>query len=492
MPLPCLKSPPCAALLAAALLIFASLAARAATPEFTDDERAWITAHPVVGYGFNPVSPPFSFENHGTHAGLSAELMAELSRRTGIEFRPLVGEAWPSVVDKLRDGRVPLIAQLAITPEREQFAYFTQPFLDLPYGVFTSADGPDVSSIEDLRGKRIGVPREFTIHQRLHERYPGLDFVEIPDAVAGMTRLSLGGLDAVITNVGSATYLSGVRGVARLRMRVLLPDHFEFAVGVTRTEPLLFGIVQKALASIPPDQMRELRDRWLVMPGPGFTHEETFAIAGGVASLVFLVAAIGMALLYTRLRERYSQLRTAEAKLQALATQDELTGLGNRRAYNREIDRELRRAMRTREPLTLVELDLDHFKKVNDELGHEAGDRVLEELGQLIRSELRTTDFAYRVGGEEFVIILPATGEERARKACERLRLAIELIPGIERPVTASLGCVVLPAGRAATPARLYAAADEALYRAKGEGRNRVVVTTFASDEADERDAVAG
>ncbi|HXZ49528.1 MAG TPA: diguanylate cyclase [Usitatibacter sp.] len=453
------------------------MSARAApAPSFTAQEQRWIAEHPVVDYGFNPRAPPFSFEDHGMHRGFSADLMAELGKRTGIRFRPLVGEPWPQVVEKARDGSVALIAQLAVTPEREAFLSFTPPVLDLPYGIFTSAQGPMVESLSELHGKRIGVPRDFTIHELLRRSYPDLTFVPFETASQGIARLAIGEYDAVVANVGAVTYAAGASGVSNVRLRAVLPERIEFATGVSRASPELVGIVQKAFAAIPREEIRAMRNRWVSVPGPGFTKAETIAIAGGVAAVVFMFASMNIAFLYVRLRDRYGQLMEAEGKLQRLATTDELTGLGNRRAYNAAIGREISRADRTRTPLALLELDIDHFKTINDELGHEAGDRALEEIGQLVRAELRATDLAFRVGGEEFVVVMPATDEKEAQNVAERLRASIEGIPGLPRRVTASFGCAVLLPGVTVSADRLFAVADAALYRAKSGGRNRVRV----------------
>lgn len=474
------------------LFFAAVLSARAApTLDLTPEERAWIAEHPIVDYAYNPRAAPFSFESGGRHMGYSADILADLGRHTGIHFRALAGEHWPEVLEKVRDGSVPLIAQLAMTPERREYLDFTDPLLDLQYGVFTRAKGPYIETVDDLRGLRVGVPRDFVIYDRLRAKHPWLRIVPFDTAVEGMTRLSLGEYDAAITGVGTATWAAASAGVSNLRLRAILPEHMEFAIGVSKREPLLFSIVQKGMAMIPPSELRELRSHWLDVPGPGFTRAEVIGIAGGVAAAVFLFAAVNIAFLYLRLRERYSQLIIAEAKLERLATVDELTGLGNRRAYLPAIEAELKRADRSAAPLAFIEMDLDHFKKLNDEHGHDAGDRALAAVGRLIRHQLRKQDQAFRTGGEEFVLLLPDTGEEEAKNAAERLRRGIEELAGMPRRLTASFGCAVLAAGSTSTSDRLFAVADAALYRAKTGGRNRVRTSLVDSEAGPLRPASA-
>jgi diguanylate cyclase (GGDEF)-like protein len=159
------------------------------------------------------------------------------------------------------------------------------------------------------------------------------------------------------------------------------------------------------------------------------------------------------------------------------AARDALTGIYNRGAFDAHLERECVRYERLRRPFSIVLLDLDHFKKINDTYGHEGGDEVLRALGQALRSSLRTSDFAARYGGEEFVILLPETELRAAAELGERLRVRIEALEvrsaaGVI-PVRASVGVASCPAS-AARPEDLLQVADAAMYRAKDNGRNRV------------------
>jgi len=153
---------------------------------------------------------------------------------------------------------------------------------------------------------------------------------------------------------------------------------------------------------------------------------------------------------------------------------DGLTGLCNRRYLDTTLARELHRAKRARTPLGLIMADLDHFKAVNDDYGHETGDMVLKQFGQLLTRNIRQEDFACRYGGEEITIVLPNADLEVALRRAERLRAEAEAkLRAADRPVTVSLGVAVFPR-HGEDAAALLAAADAALYRAKHDGRNRV------------------
>lgn len=158
------------------------------------------------------------------------------------------------------------------------------------------------------------------------------------------------------------------------------------------------------------------------------------------------------------------------------AASDPLTGIANRRSFEQTLEREVARSTRTGEPFTLVMLDLDHFKRVNDTHGHQAGDTLLRHVAAALLAHCREMDVASRYGGEEFAVILPNCGPEEAAESATRLWSAASLVQG-DIPVTASAGFAVFP-DNAANGHELVLAADRALYEAKTSGRNRILGST--------------
>jgi len=169
------------------------------------------------------------------------------------------------------------------------------------------------------------------------------------------------------------------------------------------------------------------------------------------------------------------KLQQREAQMIALSMTDALTGLGNRRRLEQALVQEVSRVERAGGKLCAVMADLDHFKRINDVYGHEAGDKVLAAVGDLLRRQTRPTDIVARFGGEEFVILMPHTDLTHAIGAAERVRMALGANPvhPLPAPITASFGVAELMAGEHSDV--LMRRVDEALYRAKQLGRNRTV-----------------
>lgn len=204
-----------------------------------------------------------------------------------------------------------------------------------------------------------------------------------------------------------------------------------------------------------------------------------------ILGLILLSAALVIAIVLFFVLRLMRQLHSAQREIAELAVTDELTGIANRRHFFDRLDEEIDRAKRYGNNLSLLMLDIDHFKRINDSFGHPTGDMVLKEVARLLSANVRTSDIIARYGGEEFAILIPSQGVAEAARAAEKLRVVIEVndiaLEGPPLSVTISAGVADYEMVRnedGSNKDALIRAADRALYRAKAEGRNRVVVET--------------
>lgn len=181
---------------------------------------------------------------------------------------------------------------------------------------------------------------------------------------------------------------------------------------------------------------------------------------------------------HLKIKNLQDDLKRTNELLLELSNTDHLTGLFNRRYLMEALGKEVQRSVRKKSNLSMLVLDIDHFKKVNDAYGHLQGDIVLQRVSQLLQKELRTYDTAARYGGEEFIAILPAATLDEAVFVANRVRMAVQTASfnGIlsELSLTVSLGVANISASGVTTVDGFIKLADDALYRAKANGRNRV------------------
>jgi len=338
---------------------------------------------------------------------------------------------------------------------------------------------PDVHEIEAILATRPGDPPasfwlidsdgKVVVRQGRVEAEPGASAFpgERPpsDAEAGPVR------DAVLPGVGEVVY-----GVRHLKsgdfLAVTVPAAAAYRSLVeSRNRLLAFGLAGLAAVML----VSLLLARGIVQPIRLLSEGARRMSAGDLSVTLPVRGQDELAELTRSFNEMAERVREVRDALESLAITDGLTGLYNRRHFDDVLARELRRADREKIPLSLALIDLDRFKQYNDLWGHREGDVELVRVATRVRKALRATDLAFRYGGEELAVLLPACPRGEVAGVAEKIRLAINAdLPQLGgRGTTASLGVATAP-DDASSPQDLVEAADRALYAAKARGRNRV------------------
>jgi two-component system, cell cycle response regulator len=280
----------------------------------------------------------------------------------------------------------------------------------------------------------------------------GFHVDEAEDGTVALERLAGGAYDVVITDL----HMPGLDGFQVLAAAKQLAQGVEVIV--------LTGAHSQDMSAA----VRALRmgaHDYLTKPPP--TPDE-------------VVLTVERAMEKRQLREDNRQLLH---QLETLSLTDALTGVPNRRSFERALEQEIARARRHHQPLGLIGLDIDHFKRVNDTYGHEGGDEILRGFARVVTGVLRKEDSLYRCGGEEFTVILPLSDQAGAQAAAERIVSAVATSPvkvgAVLVPITTSAGAACLEASDDGP--RLLSRADAALYGAKATGRNRVCLSRGSS-----------
>lgn len=441
----------------------------------------FLSSHPELFAGV-----PRHYVNHGREQwtprdGLGYEVTSDFERAIGVI--PLVAPGVRQVVivgDKTARGQLWLDRIRSVMPHYPQ----------LQFEIW------DDGSVDELRQRAGRLGRASAIFMLAALRGEGNARIqprELALQIAAATKAPLftHSESLVMPGVVGGYVVSG-EAVGRMMARLLLGQpamtsqvqgyYFDYP---TARQAGVRNIPPQAVLLNRPHNVWELY-RWQIISAGALIVLQGMLITALVLSLRARRRAMGelaseRSSLEDRILQRTLELLQANRKLQELATTDPLTGIANRRKMTEQIAQELERARRFHHPLALLMVDIDHFKRINDTYGHEVGDQAIVQTAALLTANLRAVDMVARFGGEEFVLLMPETPIAVAMHVAERLReqaagLRVPTESGGEVELTISIGVAAAdPHGAPDSPSSLLVRSDKALYRAKKEGRNRVV-----------------
>lgn len=428
-------------------------------------QQAYLQAHPQVPLCVDPDWWPFeAIDETGRHVGMAAELIALASQRVGLQPVLRRTASWEESLQAAQRGECLALSLLNSTPDRDRWLIFTRPLISDPNVIITREEHPFISDLDALEGKTIALPRGTAMAERIAREFPHLTIVHTDSEREALGLVNERKVDMTLRSLIVAAHTIKQEGWFNLKISGQIPGYDnQLRMGVLKSEQTLRDILDLGIATLSPFERQQIIDR----------HIEMTVVTDVVTdyTLVAWLGAILAAVLITSLWWM-RRLHALNRQLRTQALTDSLTGLPNRHASNAAFEQEVARARRYERPLAVILLDIDHFKRINDDFGHLTGDQVLIAFGRLIQGSLRNTDSLCRWGGEEFLVICHATALEPAWQLAERLLQTVRThaFP-CPRTVTVSAGVAALEPGDSV--ASLMQRADEALYDAKHSGRDR-------------------
>ena len=426
---------------------------------------------------------PYSFTDaSGEPSGFDVELMRLLAERLGLEPRIDLG-AWDAVLQDLQAGHIDVVVGTLFTISRTDHFIFTEPYNTDTVSIFVR-QGSSIDSLRQLDGCVAAVLEGDAIPEVvLNTSGIEPEIRTYPTFTEALWSVSDGVTDYTLIPYAVGMELSESAGIDNLEVTGPPVYTIQYRLAVHRSQEGFRDQLNHELnALIDTDEYRELQNTWLrherqeLSVDTVFRYVAPVVIPGGVILLVAWVWT-----LKRQVARQTEELATRSAELQAQATEDALTGLANRRLFTTIAEKEFPRAQRRGEVFSLLFIDLDHFKAVNDTYGHPVGDRVLEEFARRASKALRDYDTLARYGGEEFVALLRDADRDEALGVAKRVWTACRST-GFEFGeaetrvfVTTSVGVAVLSRDDQSFH-QVLRRADEALYRAKNAGRDRVLV----------------
>lgn len=458
-----------AVLLAGAFTAICRADSDPAAVRFTPAEQRFIRESGPVTLCVDPDWPPFeqvaAHDGQPRHVGIAADIIALVARRTGLSFELVPTATWEESIAAARAGRCQVLSFLNQTPQREAWLGFTDPLLTDPNVFITRTEHPAITDPAALEGATIVFPKGTAMEELIRKDYPNLKVLVTESEAEAIRMVEERKADMTMRSLIVAAYTIRQQGLFNLKVAGKLPEYQnKLRMGVVRDDPLLRTVLNRGIRSLTDEDRQQIVNRHV--PITAQTSVDYWLVAR-VAGVFALLA--GVVLWYNR------RLQRMNAVLERLARTDPLTDLPNRSRLNELFRREVERAQRYRRPFSIAILDIDHFKRVNDEHGHLAGDRTLRVFAGVVRDSVRAADTVGRWGGEEFLVLCPETTSEEAEQLAERLRGALRAAQfEAGRIHTLSAGVAAFREGDSVDT--LLHRADTALYRAKNGGRDRVEV----------------
>uniref|UniRef100_Q31E96 diguanylate cyclase n=1 Tax=Hydrogenovibrio crunogenus (strain DSM 25203 / XCL-2) TaxID=317025 RepID=Q31E96_HYDCU len=438
--------------------------------EFTAAEKKWLNEHPVVNLAIDRFYAPVEFvNNQGQYAGIAKDIFQVIEQKTGIEFKPAMHLRWPEAVESMKQKKLDVFSAVIETEERKDYVNFTMPYFKLPMAIATRESAPYIADSKQLSGKVICVVRDYASHAKLKRFYPNLPLLLVDTPKEGIEAVANGKAYGYVDNVAVIGHHIKNSGLANVKISGEMPFRADIAIAVRDDWPELHSIIQKVLQQIPPETYAEISNKWLQV-----SYQKQYNWQQMTIVLAPILLLLGVFAFFNRkLRQTQKKLQETNKQLSILSVTDHLTGVYNRQYLDQRLDSEVERVNRYGSTFSVIMMDLDNFKKVNDKFGHLVGDEVLVVFAQTVEKEIRKIDIFGRWGGEEFILICPETPLTHAIQLGKKVRKSIESQDYPENiSQTVSLGVAEYQTGEAINDC--LNRADQNLYKAKQLGRNQV------------------
>jgi len=433
--------------------------------QFTEQELAWIKDNPTVTViGDSDWFPFEGFDKEGNYVGIVAEVLNLISEKSGIFFNVTKTLTWQHTMHFSTDKQVDIISASANNSVIEKNYRATYSTIKNPIVMLARNNMhyiPDLNAVKDLR---IAVLGDAGYRNVIIDAYPDVTFIDVDNIKEGLLGVADEQYDLILMSMAIASYQMAEMGLYELRVVGITDLNMQLTLFVNRDKPILWSIINKLKLHESKQERHEILSKWIKQKYiDRYSPEKIRAL---ILIVIFVIAFV----IY-----RNYLLRKQARVLTALSQTDKLTNIHNRLYLDKVLLQTEAQNKRYKTPFSLIMVDIDHFKLVNDKFGHLAGDKLLKQFALLIEDNIRNSDVLGRWGGEEFLIICPETNLQEALILAEKLREVVSqcIFLSVGKK-TASFGISEYQPIESAESCLIRA--DEALYKAKSAGRDQVRV----------------
>lgn len=440
---------------------------------FTKQERAYLTRKRDITLCASRGWMPYQSFKDNNYQGLVSDYMSLLLEKLDVNITVMPSDSWPQTLDMIRSGLCDIAPGAMATPKRGQYLAFSRPYLSMPAVVAVHNRSHFGDTAQELANKRLAVRSDSAFYEILVNRYPNAAIMPVASVSDGLHRLETGDVFGFIDAPASISHTMQAEHLLDITLYNTLNDQWDLSVAVRRDNQILLDIFNRVIGTLSPQEHNAIANKWLNISYSYKVDYTRVWLMGAIFLLILMLVAY-----------RYKVVTNYNHKLQFIAQHDALTGISNRNKLYEYLDNGLELYRRYERPSAVIFFDVDDFKQVNDQHGHNEGDRILIEIADIVQSTIRKTDQIGRWGGEEFLIILPESDLEMAAVLAEKLRATIEQHDfGLgTHNLTCSFGVSQVQPDD--TIASLVNRADKALYLSKNSGKNCVRIAEYSPESA--------
>ena len=457
------------------------LAQSSGSATLTAEELTYLEHKQQLRYCIDPNWLPFEgLDSQQRHHGMSADYLVLLKKFIPLPMELIPTKDWSESLAYIEQKRCDFLPLAMRTPSRDQYLLFTTPYVTIPSVIATTQEKPVLQDLHTIGKTPVGIRRGYGFIEMYQKQYPSLVIIPYDSYEEGLLHVQSGLLYGFLGNMGSISYSLQQNKMTNLKISGRLEGDSLMSIATRIDEPLLSSIFQKAILQIDAHAQQQINNQWLKIQ---FEHKVDYRLWWILVSVVVGLSLLG-SWFYLKTSSLNRALRQANAELERLSQHDPLTGLYNRQYFDRKLQQALALSQRQQLTFTLVMMDLDHFKQVNDEYGHLFGDQCLRQFAALCQQHFqRPQDILVRYGGEEFILISVGTPAADMLKLLQAFAVKFATEPlewaGQQRFCTISMGVYSQVPALDLDAKQLLQLTDQALYQAKEQGRNQLVVVPF-------------
>ena len=443
----------------------------------TPPQKEYLNRKKVITMCIDPDWMPFeSFDKDGKYIGMTSDYFNIFESSLQIPFKVIFTNSWSESIDAAKARKCDIFSLAMSTPERKKYMNFTSSYLSIPLVLATENNVVFMDDMSVLKNKKIGIVKGYAFNELIRRNYPNITVVDVENIHDGLQRVVNGELFGFIGTIASIGYALQRDFIGELKIAGKFKQRWELGIGVRKDEPILLDILEKAVENLTEDQKQKILSDYISVK---YTKQTDYSLVIKILAFVALIAIFGI-YHYRKLAKINGELETLKDKLQEQVERDPMTNLYNRRSFYSMAATAIKLMHREYKPISVMMLDIDFFKKINDTYGHATGDGVIRKVADLMRANTRKSDLIARLGGEEFAIVLPKANLEDAKKMALKIKKkiensSVETDEKQEIRFTVSIGISDVKKEEDTIEAALNRA-DKALYEAKENGRNRVKV----------------